>query len=416
MQAIETRERNKMNQTGTRSRLGRRLAALLPALGVLVVAAAVVAYLMGSVTQAERKRPQREARLVEVSTISPADHAITIEAWGTVQAARSVALQSQVGGEVQAIGDNFEPGAQVKMGDLLIRIDPSDYQLAVRRARSEQTRVRAELALEEGRRAVAEQEFALLETAVTDEQRKLMLREPQLETVRAAVAAAEAAVAEAELNLKRTELRAPFDALVLARGADLGTRVTTGTAIATLAGTDAYWIELAVPASALRWITIPGATVRLYHEPVWGAGVHREGRVIRLRGDLDDKGRMARLLVEVSDPIGSRQNSEAPRLLLGGFVRGEIEGHALDGVFAVERAWLRDGDTLWVMDDAAQLSIRPVEVVYRGANHVYVRDGLKPGERIVTSDLAVPAEGMALRAAGEPAGIAPGRPPRGAAR
>ncbi len=381
-----------------------RLLALLPTVTVLAVAALLVTYLMSSTSKAERTRPERSARLVEVATITPGDHPITVEAWGTVEAARRITLQSQVGGEVQAMGKGFEPGAHLKKGDLLLRIDPADYELAVRQRRSELVRARAELALEQGRRSVAEQEFAMLGSEVTAEQQRLILRGPQLDMAKAAVASAEAALAKAELDLARTTVEAPFDALVLERAVDLGARVSNGGNIANLAATDAFWVELAVPATTLPWLEIPGARVRLQHEAVWGKQLSREGRVIGLRGDLDDKGRMARLLVEVSDPLGIETGQ--PRLLLGAFLRAEIAGRPLADVAAIDRAWLRDGDTLWLMDSSDRLAIRPVEVVYRAQQQVFVRDGIAAGERVVTSNLAVPAAGMPLRVpnAGDEAG------------
>ena len=391
--------------TETSENRGRgRLRTLLGAGAVLALAVLVVGYMMSTGTEAKRKKPERAARLVETTALSPSDYRVRIEAWGAVEAARRVVLQPQVNGQINAIGDGFEPGAHVQAGEVLVKIDPADYELAVRQRRSDLTRARAELAQEQGRRAVAEQEFKLVGGDATAAQKRLMLREPQLETARAAVASAKAALETAKLDLSRTEITAPFNALVLERNVDVGTRVANGTNLAVLAGTDAYWVELSVPAASLRWIDAPGATVRLYHENVWGKGVSREGRVIRLLGDLDQGGRMARLLVEVPDPL-SVQAPDRPALLLGAFLRAEIEGRRVEGGFAIDRSWLRDGDTLWVLSDDGRLEIRTVEVLYRGADQVYLRDGLKAGERIVVSDLAVPVEGMPLRTgADNPAG------------
>lgn len=376
--------------------------------GVVLVAALAVTYLMLSSTSARRAPPVQEARLVEVTTVSPKTTRITVEAWGTVQAARQVKLQSQVAGEVKRTGEMFEPGAHISKEELLLQIDPADYQLAVRQRRADLTKARADLALEEGRRAVAKQEFELLsqETGATEEQRSLMLREPQRETARAAVAAAEAALAEARLDLARTTVKAPFNALVLDRQVNTGTRVSNGAELATLVDTDTFWVELAVPAASLRWLDLPadgqpGSEVLLYQEQVWGKQRSRVGRVIRLRGDLDEKGRMARLLVAVDDPL-SLQDSEQPSLLLGAFVRAEIAGRELPDVLALERGWLRDDDTLWIMNHENKLVIRQLQPLYSSSSHVYVHDGIEPGERIVTSELAVPVDGMPLRTAEQP--------------
>jgi RND family efflux transporter MFP subunit len=379
---------------------------LLPAL-IIVVATAVVGYLMSTSGRAQRSKPVRQARLVEVVEATPQSHTLTIEAWGSVLAARQVTLQSQVAGEVNHTSETFEPGAQVAAGELLLQIDPADYRLAIRQRRADLTKAKAELALEAGKGKVAEQEFALLSQASepSQVQRRLMLREPQRETARADVSSAEAALAAAELDLARTKIKAPFNALVMERQVNLGTRVTSGANLATLVDTDTFWVELAVPAASLRWLKMPaggeaGAKVRLYQEQIWGKGRYREGRVIRLRGDLDEKGRMARLLVAVDDPL-ALADGELPPLLLGSFVRAEIVGSELRDVLSLDRGWLRDDNTLWVMDRENKLAIRRLSLLYSGVNEVYVRGGLEAGDRIITSELAVAVEGMPLRTAAE---------------
>ncbi|MET0090844.1 MAG: efflux RND transporter periplasmic adaptor subunit [Candidatus Thiodiazotropha sp.] len=396
-----------MSNTPESSTLWHFARRTIPALAVVLVAGVAVTYLMNTSSHAKRGKPTREARLVEVVSVSPTTVQLAIEAWGTVEPARQIELQAQVAGEVQRISDNLEPGAYVDQGEQLVQIDPSDYQLAVRQRKADQVKAEADLALEAGKGAVAKQEFALLKQTSnpSKEQRSLMLREPQQATARASVAAAEAALAAAELDLARTRIPAPFNALVLERQVDSGARVAVGGSLATLVGTDSFWVELAVPAASLRWIGLPGAdrpgsTVRLYQDLVWGKGHHRKGQVIRLRGDLDEKGRMARLLVAVPDPL-ARQDSAQDSLLIGAFVRAEIEGLELQDVLALERAWLRDEDALWVMDAEGKLAIRKPEVVYRGVNQVYARGGLSPGDRIVTSELSVAVEGMPLRLADE---------------
>lgn len=390
------------------SRLRQIIRKLAPVAVVVTVAALVVTYIMNTTSHVQRTKPARQSRLVEVVDISPGTTLLSLEAWGTVQAARQVSLQSQVSGEVLRADDDFEPGAHVKQGKLLLQIDPADYRLAVRQRRADLTKAQADLALEEGKQAVAEQEFALLSQEIghSEAQRRLMLREPQRDTARAAVAAAEAGLAAAELDLARTMVKAPFNALVMDRQVNTGTRVSGGANLATLVDTDTFWVELAVPAANLRWIDLPtddekGARVRLYQERGWGDARYREGRVIRLRGDLDQKGRMARLLVAVSDPL-ALIDREQPSLLLGAFVRAEITGRQLQDVLALERGWLRDDNTLWVMDRDSKLAIRHLQLIYSGTHQVYVRDALEPGDRIVTSELAVAVEGMPLRMADEP--------------
>jgi RND family efflux transporter MFP subunit len=287
----------------------------------------------------------------------------------------------------------------------MLRLDPRDHELAVRQRESALARARAALQLEQGNQSIARQEFEVLGESIRDEDRDLVLRKPQLDSALAEVAAAEAALGEARLALARATLRAPFDALVRTRSVELGARVAPGTPVAILVDTSAYWVELSLPVSQLRFVSLPaagapGSPVKVFDPSAWGPGASRAGRVIRLLGDIEPEGRMARVLVEIPDPLALRpENAGKPALLVGSYVRGEIEGTALEGVVSLDRALLRDGDRVWVMNAKGELEIRPVEVAFRGSEHVLVSSGLAPGERIVVSELSAPVEGMPLRTA-----------------
>jgi len=165
-----------------------------------------------------------------------------------------------------------------------------------------------------------------------------------------------------------------------------------------LTGTDAYWVEVTVPVDQLRWIELPGARARIFNEAAWGATAHRVGKVIRLLSDLEQQGRMARLLVEVADPLDLRkENANQPKLLLGDYVRIKIEGVELKNVAMVDRRLVREGNNVWVMNDRNQLEIRPVQIVFRARDKLFIRDSLRPGERLVVTELSAAVDGMLLR-------------------
>ncbi len=191
----------------------------------------------------------------------------------------------------------------------------------------------------------------------------------------------------------------------------------------TLVGADCFWIEALVPVAQLAWLTIPekegrrGSPVRV-HDPAWGEGVFRKGRVLRVAAELEEQGRLARLLVAVEDPLGLAGGKGAQaRLFVGSYVRLEIEGKPLASVAPVERALLRDGDQVWLLNGSGELEIRPVEVAFRGRERVLVSRGLEAGELLVMTDLAAPVPGMKLRTADgqEEAGGKIGEEPAGAA-
>lgn len=382
--------------------------AVIPA-GVIFAALVIGLILFASSPEPSRKEPQHHARLVEVVPAERGDFPARVQAWGEVLPARQVSLQPRVSGTVISVADAYDPGKRVKEGELLLRIDPTDYTLAVEQRRADLARARARQQQEEGNQRVAQREYELVGGDVSAQEKALMLRKPQLQTARAEVDSARAALEQARLDLQRTRLKAPFNAVVLEANVDTGAQVSSNTVVARMAGTDEYWVELSVPVTQLPWIELPrqdgtASTVRLFHDGVWGAR-HREGRVLRLRGDLAQPGRMARLLVTVADPLAlTEERSGNPPLLLGSFLRAEILGREMEDVVPLDRAWLRAGDRVWVMNDKNELEIRDVSVIFRGGERVYVRNGIKAGERIVTSDIGVPAGGMPLRVDGDSEG------------
>jgi RND family efflux transporter MFP subunit len=370
--------------------------------GVIFVALMLALILIKTAPSPEKKPREQQARLVEVVPAERGAWPALIPAWGEVMPARAVALQPRVSGTVIEIDDALNPGVHVQEGDLLLRIDPADYALAVSRAKAALAQAKAALAREEGNQRVAKREFELVGAEVSDEEKALMLRRPQLESARADVDSAQANLDEARLNLQRTRLKAPFDALVLESLTETGAQISSNTTVARLVGTEEYWLELSVPVSMVRWIKVPGqddepSEVRLYHDGVWG-DAFRTGEVLRLRGDLAETGRMARLLVRAPDPLAlSSDKQDKPPLLLGSFLRGEIIGREVEDVIRLERAWLRDNDRVWIMDADDKMAIRDVAVIFRGESHVYVRGDIGDGDRIVVSEMSVPADGMPLR-------------------
>lgn len=106
---------------------------------------------------------------------------------------------------------------------------------------------------------------------------------------------------------------------------------------------------------------------------------------------------MAQLLVEVPDPLAMRpENRGLPRLLVNDYLQATIEGRVLRNTVALDRALLHGGDRVWLFAEG-QLVVRPVKVLFRGPERVYIGEGLSAGDRVVTTDLSSPIPGMALR-------------------
>lgn len=372
-------------------------------LGILLAGVAVTLLIFSTEPTATQSGATREsAMLVEIVEVERDNFTPTIRAMGTVEPSQDVILSPRVSGEIIRLSENFTPGGFVEEGELLFQIDPSDYRNILRQRRSELQQAEANLTIEMGRQNVAQQDYELLDESLTNESRSLVLREPQLNAARSRVVSAEAAVEQAELDLERTTIRAPFDAYILTRNANVGSQVAPGENIARLVGLDTYWVEATVPLTSLRWIDIPGngeqgAEVKIRNRTAWPEDEYREGYLFRLVGALENETRMARVLVSVPDPHGYRaENSEMPRLMIGSFVEANIQGQQLENVVRLNRDYVRQNDTVWVMENDT-LRIHNLDIAFRDANYAYVRNGLDGGDRVVTTNLTTVVDGSPLR-------------------
>lgn len=386
----------------------KKLLRTLVSLVILGAAVGAAVYLVRTKPQArERPRPALTA-LVEVMEARSEAAVVIVRGMGTVIPARETTILPEVTGMIVALNPNLVPGGRVQPGEELARIDPRDYETARDQARAALEKARFDLTVEDGRRTVAGEEWSRLggEVPTSETGRALALREPHLRLARASLEAAESALRRAELNLERTTLKAPFAAVVLEESVDPGQVVTPQSRVARLVGTASFWAQILVPAADLGWFAWPdaagagGAEALIELDLGGGIVAGRTGRVVRVQADLDTAGRMARLLVEVQDPLDV--SAGAP-LLLGSYVSARISGRPMPDVFEVSRAAVREGDCLWIMNSKDELEIRPVTIARRRPETVLVGAGLKSGDRIVTSRIALPIPQMKLRLAGSEA-------------
>jgi len=351
---------------------------------------------------AEREaQTKRTAALVETITVRRGDHRPTLAVLGQVRPSRDVVLTPRVSGQAIALEPTLVPGGLVEEDGPLLHIDPADFRRAVTMRRSELRQVEMELAVEQGRQRVAQREYELLGQEINDENRSLVLREPQIETIRARLDAARASLELAELELERTTVRAPFDAQILERDVNVGSQVAAGDRLGRLVGIDEYWVIASVPVRDLRWLEFgdgssSGSTARVRHSTAWPEGEYRDARVTRLIGEVDQTARLARVLLTVPDPLARGTNG--PPIILGTVLQVRIEGSELAGVVRLDRDYLRQDNTVWVMVDGA-LDIRRVQVAFRDAQHAYIDGGLDDGELVVTTSLSTVTDGLALRTA-----------------
>jgi RND family efflux transporter MFP subunit len=352
---------------------------------------------------------------VDVIQVGANRHEVDLRGKGTVVPAKEVVLQAELGGRVIWQSPELVAGGRFKEGQAIVRIDPRDYQLAVESARSQVNQAKLELSLEKRRGEVAKREWnAFGEADVSEEQSALAQREPQLESTRLALKAAQSSLKKAQLDLARTTLRAPFNAMVVSESVDTGQLISPQSTVARLVGTDEYHVQVSVPVSSLRTVVArsdegPGSEAKI----VQHAGdetIERHGEVIRQLPDLDPGGAMARLLVRIENPVGEK--GDLP-LLLGSFVDVAIEAEPIEDAIRLPRVALRNGRNVYVMNDQDALEIRDVEIAWTEPDAVLVTGGLGANERVVTSRIPTPVPNMLLRTvapAPEPEPASPSAP------
>ncbi|MGE0324947.1 MAG: efflux RND transporter periplasmic adaptor subunit [Polyangiaceae bacterium] len=381
---------------------------------------------------ATRKGPEKVDRpehavLVETRPIERGDSSLDVSAFGAVVPAKEVVVMPEVAGRVRWQHKDLVPGGRIKTGETLLRIDATSYALQVQAQAASLEQAKQQLALEQSRKRIAESEWQIIgeDANATPEGRAVALREPQLKVAEASVKAAKSAQNLARVNLGRTTLKVPFNAFVRQESVDVGQLVGPQTVLATLVGTDHFWVQVSVPLDKLSRIRIPGVNAEAGHgskatviQRMGEQRVEREGEVVRLMGDLDPAGRMARVLVQIPDPLalGAPEASGASKaipegksapeeqlpLLLGAYVQVRIDGGELTDVVKLPRTALRPHpDTgsprVFVFGPDARLVIHEVQVVWGAAEHVFVRGPLKSGDEVVVSRVPAALAGMKLQ-------------------
>lgn len=389
------------------------------AAGVLLGSFVLFAGLLATKPQAKRDPVQRKAPLVTVVAARQQDYVVRIRAPGVVRAAAAVELTARVNGRVEKLHPNLVPGGRAAAGDVLIQIDRQDYELAVKQREADvakaelglrQEQAKAEAAKRDYERGTASPLHAASSVDTNEDARELALRVPHLRNAKAMLAAAQSSLRQARLQLERTQIRAPFDAVVQSANVQVGANVTPQAKLARLAASDRFWVKVSVPVSNLRLVQLPkngqgGSPAHLWHAS-WSSKPPQEqqwqGEVVRLMSDVEKLGHLAQLLVRVPDPLGLKKSADKQRtvpLLVGAQVEVELTGVTLKNGAVLPSGALQGGDVVWVVDGENRLHRRAVRVLWRDQQERVVVEGLQAGDRFVNSVLQAPREGMQVRVA-----------------
>lgn len=403
-----------------------------------------------------REPPQRQVLdnpgpVVRVINVEPRDVPLSVAGFGTVRAKHIWSLAPEVSGTIVELSPQLRAGLHVKRGDLLFEVDPRSFRLAVERIKARLIQHEKEIAVLQQQRKnhletleLARQNLVIAEEdlwrdeelmrkgtisprerdrrqqarnealrAVQSTENQLALNGPRVEQAEAAIEVARAELQEAELQLGKTRLLVPADGQLVQTTLDLGEFVTAGREVASLYGTDAVEIPIAVPMDELRWLPtlspdhfspttnfapaandlLPSATIH------WQSGQRDyvwHGKVVRWEAGLDARTRTLTLVVEVPRPWDSFRPGEHPALQPGMFCRLEISAGSQPNAVVIPRTALHDGNSVYLVTDG-RLDQRQVEVLRFLRDQAIVSAGLQTGDQLVVSPLSAPVVGMKLR-------------------
>jgi RND family efflux transporter MFP subunit len=368
---------------------------------IISIAILIVGFLLFFGLSSMKKPPEEKAEVdnrpivaVEKIHIAPMD--LTVNSYGVVQPKYETELVAQVSGEVVELADVFVRGGFVAKNQLLARIDPNDYQAALIDAEATMASARASLEKERAQGQVAEQEWKrITDTSPTE----LSLRKPQLAQELANVKSAQASVLRAKRNLERTEIRAPYDAMIESRMIGLGSFVGTGTKVGKLLGTGVAEVRLPVADNQLQFLVSQGEDAQVNFMGTYaGKNIIWQARIARSEGVVDNTSRMSYLVAEIQDPYGlktKKETLEHKPIRFGSYVTAEIFGISLKGVTLLPRYLVTDGRVAILGADST-LHYVDITIAREDGSNMIVTDGLNEGDQIIVSALDYPVDGMKL--------------------
>ena len=372
---------------------------ILFSLIILSLGASVALVMMKLLPKDEETLNEAEKISVNVVQIRPQSVTVEVESQGTVRPITETSLVSEITGVIEWISPKFASGERFEQGEVLVRINPLDYEVAVDQAQASLSAAKAKL-LEEQARSEAEKKNWLASGRTLKDAPPLLIRTPLVAEAQARVKAAKAELEKAQLYLQKTQVRAPYSGMVQIREADLGEYVGPGALLGVIFSTRASEVRLPVTASDLEQLGLFKQGGSFNHQPLLNHPVVLSAQLgsftgrwtatlVRQEGVLDQKTRMYYLVANIDEPY------KAPLPLSSGvFVKATMQGKTLADVFVLPRELLRRNNEVLTVNQKNQLWIKTVNVVYTSNGHVYINKGLEAGEKVVFTALEHFIEGQ----------------------
>jgi len=359
---------------------------LIPAL--IIIPVAIAGILSTMKPEPPKKDTERLDMLVDVMTLEQTSEDFTVSSQGTVQPRTQTVLSAEVSGSIVGISPNFIAGGVFEKGEVLLRIDPTNYSVEVDKAEALLSQRQIEY---DGAKKLRSQGYRA---------------ESEYASAAAALASAKAELTRARRNLARTYIRLPYEGMVLNKEADLGQFVNPGTRLGVAFATHVAEVRLPLTDHDLAFVDLPrtetvkgqndagGPQVRLSAVQK-GKRVEWLAQIVRSEGVVDERSRVTYAVASITDPYQLHGNGTP--LPVGTFVAASIDATTSVESIRVPRGALRGADELIVVNDDNRLELRTVEILRSDAQHAYISDGVSLGERISITAIEAPTNGMSVR-------------------
>ena len=378
---------------------------ILPVL-IIVFASAAAWALVNARPEVATASIAPPALLVDVVQARRNPVTFSVQSQGSVAPRTQTTLVAEASGQIVEVSPAFVSGGFFRKDDVLVRIDPRNYESVVKRARAAVARAETQLATETATASYAKEDYARLQrlNPNTGPASALALRKPQLSAAMAELQSAQADLEKAEGDLDRTVIRAPYDGLVRQKIADVGQYVNVGSQLAMTFAIDIAEVRLPITQNDLQYLDLTKLRAGLPLEVVLqtqlgGETVSWAAVITRSEGVFDADTRVLYLVAQVADPYGLQRGAEGAQvpLMMGTFVSAQIAGRPGGDLFVVPRQSIYRGKTIWLVDDDSTIRPARVDVVRADENFFYISDGLMEGDRYCATAVEQPLPGMKVR-------------------
>ncbi len=370
----------------------------LPAF-VVIIGVAVAAAIIATGPQLDPQPPAVNAPMVRTSAAVHETVQLTAITHGTVLPRTESELVPEVSGRVIGISPAMVSGGFFRQGDLLLEIDPLDYEVGLEQAKAALASSRSELT---NATKAHERQLDLAERQSTSQSQKDDALN-RLHFAQASLREARARLSRARRDLERTRITAPYDGRVRSERVDIGQFVNRGAPVASLYATDVAEVRLPLHDEELAYLDLPLAgtpfedrQARAILRAQFAGEQHTwEGQIVRTEGELDPQTRMINVIAQVDAPY--QQKGNRPPLAVGLFVEAEIVGHQVDNIFVLPRSALQQNEQIYVVGDDNRLQFRDITILRSVAEEIYISDGIRPGELICLSPVNNAIPGMLVQ-------------------